>query len=419
MSRIAYLVSEYPAASHTFIRREIAALRRRGLEIVPFSVRRPSLPARDEIGVVEHILGRPPLEYPRAVFSALLRRPARFLSTWRLSLLHRQAGLRGVLWSQFHFVEAMLLAGLLRKAGAARVHSHFANSGATVGLLAAHYLGLPWSLTLHGISETDHPAGALLPDKLARADFVACASWFMRAQAMRLVDPAHWSKFAVVRCGIDLDALPEVDATKRGAKAAASFICVGRLSAEKGYSGLLDAFAALIAGGADARLSVVGDGPLRAQIEARVRELGLEPYVRLLGALPEGETLVHIAQADVLVLPSLMEGLPVVLMEAMALGKPVIASCVAGIPELVRDGVTGLLFRPSDWEHLAERMQALLGDPAAGRRMAAAGRAAVRSEFAVDIAIQPLVQFFNGQTGGRGGAGQFRPHPDHQSAASA
>lgn len=394
MSRVAYLVSEYPAASHTFIRREIAALRRRGIDIVPFSVRRSALPPLDDGVLVEHILGRPFYVYFWALFTALCRRPYRFLSAWRLALIHRQAGLRGLLWSQFHFLEAMLLAQLLRRIGAGRVHSHFANSGATVGMLAANFLGLPWSLTLHGISETDHPAGGMLPGKILRADFVACASWFMRAQAMRVVDQQHWANITVVRCGIDHSALPPSLPDGGTGDHITHFICIGRLSAEKGYSGLLNSFAALIAGGTRAKLTIVGEGPLRRQIEDTIGELALTGQVRLLGALPEQATLNEIARADVLVLPSLMEGLPVVLMEAMALGKPVIASCVAGIPELVHDGVTGLLFRPSDWDQLGERMHLLAHDRVLRTRLADAGRAAVATEFAIDKAVEPLVQHF-------------------------
>ena len=394
MSRVAYLISEYPAASHTFIRREIAALRRRGIEIVPFSVKRPALPPEDDGIRIEHILGRRFDTYLWATLAALLRRPCCFLSTWRLSLAHRQAGLRGLLWAQFHFVEAMLFAQLLRRIGAGRVHNHFANSGATEGMLAANYLSLPWSLTLHGISETDHPAGGLLPGKILRADFVACASWFMRAQAMRFVDQQHWAKIMVVRCGIDFSALPPFEPNCRAGEQAIQFICIGRLSAEKGYSGLLRSFAALVAEGTKAELTIVGDGPLRRQIEDAIYDLALTEQVRLLGALSEQATLNEISRADALVLPSLMEGLPVVLMEAMALGKPVIASCVAGIPELVHDGVTGLLFRPSDWGHLEERMRMLADDRSLRTSLADAGSVAVATEFAIDSAVEPLARFF-------------------------
>lgn len=397
MTRIAYLVSEYPAPSHTFIRREIAALRQRGVDVVPFSIRKPGVAREPGSQPVEHILGQRPHAYLLAVLAAVFTRPVRFLSVWRLSLGHRQAGLRGVIWSQFHFVEALYFARLLKRANIMRVHNHFANSGATVGLLAARFLDLPWSLTLHGISETDHPAGALLPAKVVHADFVACASWFMRAQAMRFVDQRHWDKSLVVRCGIDLTALPQPAASlPDGDQPALRFICVGRLSAEKGYPGLLKVFGEMIAQGSSATLTIVGDGPLRQQVEQEIADMGLGHRVDLRGALPEQETLSAIAGADALVLPSLMEGLPVVLMEAMALGKPVIASCVAGIPELVRDEVTGLLFRPSYWRHLGEQMRRLAGDPQLRARFSAAGREAVEAEFAIDRAVEPLVHLFGG-----------------------
>jgi len=402
MSRIAYLISEYPAPSHTFIRREIAALRARGLDIVPFSIRKPAAPGDANGPPVEHVLGQQPHVYLLAVLAAMVTRPVRFLRAWRLSLTHRQAGLRGLLWSQFHLVEALTFARMAQRAKIARVHNHFANSGATVGLLAAQFLGLPWSLTLHGISETDHPAGAMLPDKVGRADFVACASWFMRAQAMRFVDDAQWKKITVVRCGLDLTVLPAVGPVPPGSRAGTHFICVGRLSPEKGYPGLLKAFGGMVAEGFAARLTIVGDGPLRAQVEGEIAALGLEDRVDLRGALSEQDTLAAIAGADALVLPSLMEGLPVVLMEAMALGKPVIASCVAGIPELVREGETGLLFRPSDWGHLGEQMRRLVREPGLEAELGEAGRAAVAAEFAIDRAVEPLVPLFAGRQAGEG-----------------
>ena len=414
MSVIAYLVSEYPAASHTFIRREIAALRARGLTILPFSIRRPGLRPEDECGRIEHVLGRSPLAYLGAMLSTLVRNPGRFLATWLLACRHRPAGLRGLMWAQFHFVEAMMLAVLLRKSGAVRLHNHFANSGATVGMLSAHYLDLLWSLTLHGISETDHPVGALLPEKLARADFVACASWFMRAQAMRMSPPDLWPKFVVVRCGVDLGALPAPHAETGDGTHGMRFICVGRLSPEKGYSGLLEAFAALLREGVPAHLTIVGDGPMRSLIEQDICGRGLGDAVRMTGALAEQDTLAQIAAADVLVLPSLMEGLPVVLMEAMALGKPVIASSVAGIPELVRNGITGLLFRPSDWQHLTIQMSALAKDAAWRGRLAKAGREAIDAEYAIDVAIEPLVARFQNvkQLCGAKNASQHAGIPD-------
>jgi glycosyltransferase involved in cell wall biosynthesis len=389
MSVIAYLTSEYPAHSHTFIGREIAALRRKGLSIVPISIRTASLHIEEEVPAV---LAKDSVKLWPAAGAALLARPLRALSTWQLALRHRAPGLRALLWSQFHFAEAIVLAAMLRRAKVTHLHCHFANSGATVGMLAAHFLQMPWSLTLHGISETDYPAGLLLGDKLARAEFVACASWFIRAQAMRLAPMDVWSKLRVVRCAVDVTALPELPPGH--AKNPVKIVSVGRMSAEKGQLGLIDALAQIAGQDVDVCLTLVGDGPLRQLIEKAVADGGLGDRVRILGALPESETLMEIASCDAFVLPSLMEGLPVVLMEAMALGKPVIAPHIAGIPELVKHEITGLLFRPGDWGDLAEQTLQLVKDPAVAAKMAERGRIRVMEEFEVSRAVDPLLQLF-------------------------
>ncbi|GGJ41712.1 colanic acid biosynthesis glycosyltransferase WcaL [Sphingopyxis bauzanensis] len=391
MSRIAYLVSEYDAPSHTFVRREVAALRELGVDVLPFSVRRSVA----DSGAASALLGRSPFAYIAALGWALASRPNRFASGWLLSLRHRAPGWKALLWAQFHFIEALLLARLLVAAGATRLHSHFANSGATVGMIAAHVAQLPWSLTLHGISETDYPAGLLLAEKLERASFVACASYFMRAQAMRHAAPKHWSKMTIVRCGIDVAALPAPAA--HSVSSPARLVFVGRLSPEKGLFGLLDALAVLKASGAAFELVVVGDGPLNATIQARVGDLGLFERVQFVGGLPEAGTLAEIARADILVLPSLMEGLPVVLIEALALGRPVVASRVAGIPELIEEGESGYLFAPSDWRDLAAVLQRLLAARGDWAAMGEAGRQRVVAEFLADHAAARLVNLFEGK----------------------
>lgn len=392
--RIAYVVSQYPASSHTFIRREVESLRRHGVDVRTYSIRRPGaaeLVAPEDRASAETTRFVLPLGAGALLGAHLraLRQPGAYLALLRLALRHRAPGLRAALWALFHFAEAVVLARMFAEDRVSHVHNHFANAGATVGMMAARFAGLPWSLTLHGISETDYPAGLTLGAKLEQAEFAACVSWFGRAQAMRVTAPAHWHKFAVVRCGLDLAAPALAAPVARRAGARRRLVCVARLSAEKGHLGLLEAIAPL-----DVELTLVGDGPLRGEIDAAVARLGLGARVHFAGRLDEAATLAEIARHDMLVLPSFMEGLPIVLMEAMALGLPVIGSRVAGVPELIEDGQEGLLFRPGDWDDLRRQIARLRDDGALGDRLAAAGRAKVEREFDIATAVAPLVSRF-------------------------
>lgn len=402
--RVAYVISQYPASSHTFIRREVEALRAQGLWIETFSVRPPSPAERagqqDQAAFQStwYVLPARFGGLVRGHLGTLFRRPARYGATLAAAIRHRPPGLRAFVWALFHFVEAVLLARELERRRVDRVHAHFANAGATVAQLASQLIAVPWSLTLHGISETDYPAGLTLPRKIACADFVACVSWFGRAQAMRIVPPENWAKMRVVRCGLNLRSL---DSVHPGAGPARDIICVGRLSPEKGHLGLLEAFAAVAAEGFAADLLLVGDGPDRASVETRCAELGLSDRVQFLGRLDEVATLAQIARAKLLVLPSFMEGLPIVLMEAMALGVPVIASRVAGVPELIEDGREGLLFRPGDWADLTDKLRTMLDDESGRRGMIDAARAKVRGEFDVAKAVAPLISIFSGRPVGK------------------
>jgi colanic acid/amylovoran biosynthesis glycosyltransferase len=395
--RIAYLVSQYPAASHTFIRREVMGLRARGFNIETFSVRRPT--GIDKLAEIDqretdatwYILPAAAGRIARAHARALLERPRAYTSTLRRALAHRVPGVRALLWSAFHFVESIDLAHEIDRRGVDHLHNHFANAGANVGFLAAHFLDLSWSLTLHGTSEFDYPAGMLLAQKIEAARFVACVTHFGRAQAMRIVDPKHWHKFVIVRAGIERPP-PALQPAPVGARPIV--MCVARLSPEKGHAGLISAFARLVAEGLDAELELLGEGPDRVRIEEQIRTLGLSDRVRLHGQVPEDQVLRAMTRASVVVVSSFMEGLPVVLMEALAIGVPVIAPCVAGIPELVEHGVSGLTFPPGDWDRLTHALRQLLSDPALRERLAREGQRRVEADFFVERSLEPLVSAF-------------------------
>ena len=339
-----------------------------------------------------YVLPINPVAVVAAQFWAFFSSPGRYLSTFALALRHRVPGVRAFVWALFYFIEAMLLARMLKAGGITHLHNHFANAAANVGLLSSTFLRLPWSLTLHGISEFDYPAGELLREKISVARFAACVSHFCRAQAMRKCDPVDWPKLFVARCTVDTGSLVMKPAVLTAADP--TIVCVGRLSAEKGQLGLVHAFASLLKDDLQARLCFVGDGPDRAAIESAIASAGLSSRCTLLGQRSESETLEAIAAADILVNVSFMEGLPVVLMEALALGVPAIAPRLAGIPELIEDGTTGLLFHPGDWDGLTEALRRLLKNPEKRRSLAEAGRVRVEALHSLNGALAPLLVRF-------------------------
>lgn len=394
--RIAYLVSQYPAPSHTFIRREIEALRALGANISTYSIRPPQ-----DVEVVSpaDIAERASTYYvlparPREILLSLLwalRRPLAFLAALRVAVGHRVPGIKAFFWALFHFVEAMQLARVMHKAGIEHVHNHFANAAANVGFILSHYLAIPHSLTLHGISEFDYPAGPVLPPKLEHAAFVNCISHFTFAQAARMTPPRNWEKMQIVRCGLDLEGVPE-PASPGGERL--RFICVGRMSPEKGQIGLLRAFARAKEKGLNAELLLIGDGPDLQHVRDEIKLLGLSGDCTMLGRQPDTRVLIEVARCDIFVQSSFMEGLPVVLMEAFAVQVPVIAPAVAGIPELV-DEHCGITFPASDWAALERAILRLASLSAQERAaMGAEGRRRIEAEFEIHRAIEPLVPKF-------------------------
>jgi glycosyltransferase involved in cell wall biosynthesis len=402
--RIAYLTGEYPAVSHTFILREVEALRARGLDVITCSVRRTG---------PEHHRGPPEKEAARTTFYVLpatalpialiraklaaLKTPGRFLGAFRLALRTSPPGPRALLWQMFYFAEALVLARHLKEQGVTHLHNHFGNSSCSVAMLTSAVSGIPFSYTMHGPAIFFEPRLWRIDEKIARAKFVACISNFCRSQGMIFADSAHWGKMRIVHCGIDP---ARYGTTPRGAPGK-RLVFVGRLAAVKGVPVLLEAFAKVLAAHPDARLTLVGDGPERPKIEARAGELGLGETVRFAGYLSQDEVTEELARSDLFVLPSFAEGVPVVLMEAMASRLAVVATRIAGIPELVEDGVAGRLVPPGDADALAAAISGLLADPEGRARMAEAGRARVESEFDLAREAEKLAALFKsvGPTG--------------------
>ncbi|MEM7204036.1 MAG: glycosyltransferase [Planctomycetota bacterium] len=392
--RIAYLASEYPSVTSSFIRREIAELRRRGLQIETMSIRRCRTP---------EALGRHEQDAARTTFVvldagvtgtigalawALTRHPLRLFRAGIAALHHRPAGLRPLLWAGFYLAEACVLARELERRGVGHLHNHFANAAANVGFLTQRLLAAPWSLTLHGNADFEGEHRDLLRDKIAACVFVGCISHYGKAQALRRAALADWDKVFVYGCGLDLAELER----HRRAPVPGMVLCVGRLSAEKGQAGLLQAFAQLRT--SNARLRLVGDGPERGPLTRLTERLGLTDRVEMLGSLPTDQALGEMSRAQLLVLTSFMEGIPVVLMEAMALGLCVIAPRLAGIPELVEHRVNGVLFTPAHWTELAHTIDELLTDHALRERLASAAQNGAGRRLSVEKAAAPLADCF-------------------------
>jgi glycosyltransferase involved in cell wall biosynthesis len=395
--KLGILVSQYPARSHTFVRREIAALRAHGADVKVFAIRRlPESEVMDELDreafdTTTAILPASAGSLLGSHAAAWLRNPLTCAKTVKQALSHRLPGTRSLVWSAFYMVEATILAGHLKREGIHHLHVHFANAGANIARLAARLAGITWSMTLHGACDFEYPHGPTLAPKLREAAFTVCISRYGMSQAMREVDPAYWDRITLSRCGIEPSEMPEARGPAE-TRATINVVCVGRLSPEKGHLGLLEGFAEAKRRMPALRLTLVGDGPLRPRVEARIRELGLEGCVELAGSVSEPEALQHIARGDVFVLSSFMEGVPVVLMEAMTLRVPVIAPRVAGIPELVEHDVSGLLFHPADWTDLSVKLERLAGDPALRDRLAQAAERKVAEEFSMPHAVDGFVK---------------------------
>ena len=397
--RIAYLVNQYPKPSHTFIRREIQALERLGLEIFRISLRGWDLSLADEQDVIERKKTRYVLKVGAAglltaVLTILLTRPISLLKAAALASRLAFHSERPLLVHLVYVAEACQIVLWLRKARVDHVHAHFGTNSAEVAMLA-HVLGGPtWSVTIHGPAEFDRKPLLNLPEKIKRSAFVVAISSYGRSQLFRCVSHQHWPKIHVVHCGLErefytsVENLAETTATNR-------MICVGRLSDAKGQLLLIEAAKLVSDRGLKFEVVLAGDGELRPDIEAVISRYQLQDRIRLTGWISSSQVRDEILSSRGLVLPSFAEGLPVVIMEAMALQRPVIATYVAGVPELVTPGEHGWLIPAGDIDALANALQAALEAPQESlRKMGQAGQARVIRRHDIDIEAGKLQKLF-------------------------
>jgi colanic acid/amylovoran biosynthesis glycosyltransferase len=412
--RIAYMTGQYPRATDTFIQREVAALRSRGVHVQTFSIRKPA--SKENVGPEQeaerertfYVL--PPC--PWAMFTSHLRlllgNPGRYFRALRTMLTVRPPGLKAFVWQCAYFAEAGIVARRVRELGIVHLHNHFSNSSCSVAMLAAEMGGFTFSFTMHGPAEFYEPKYWRIDEKTRRALFVACISHFCRSQAMVFAPQEKWDRLHIVHCGVD----PALFQPRRHAGRGSQLLFVGRLAGVKGLPILLEALAKLKERHPDIHLNVAGDGPDRARLEEQARRLGVADNVTFLGYQSQQQIRELLARTDVFVMTSFAEGVPVVLMEAMAAEVAVVATRIAGIPELVEDGVSGLLVPPADAAAVVGGVEELLNDSALRSQFGQAGRQKVEQEFNISTESERLCRVLTSALAGR--CSPIRPAADSQ-----
>jgi glycosyltransferase involved in cell wall biosynthesis len=394
--KIAYITGEYPRATDTFILREVQSLRKLGMDVITCSVRTTG---------PEHHVGPEQKAEAAATFKVLdaakrpltmlschlraLKQPGRYFRALRLAARTAPPGLRNFVYQMFYFAEAAVLADHLRREKVAHLHNHIASSSCPLAMITSTHSGIPYSFTVHGPDIFFEPRHWRLDAKIETAAFVACISDFCRSQAMVFSAPEHWHKLHIIHCGVDPERYapgPRPDQPM--------LLFVGRLAGVKGVPVLFDALKSVIPHHPNLQLRLIGDGPERTKLEARAAEMDLMDHVEFCGYKSQSEVAEALSTTDIFVLPSFAEGVPVVLMEAMAAQVPVVTTRVAGVPELVEDGVSGVLVAPGAAAPLADALKRLLGDAALRESMGRAGQAKVATDFVSAIEAEKLMHIF-------------------------
>jgi glycosyltransferase involved in cell wall biosynthesis len=406
--KIAYFINQYPKVSHSFIRREILAMERQGFTVLRMALRGWDTPTPDaqdrlEMERTRYVLrgGAAALLLP--ALRTFLSSPLKFVAALKVAVrIARQAHDRPLIFHLIYVVEACRILAWMREFGARHLHAHFGTNSAEVALLARVLGGPPFSFTVHGPEEFAQPMA--LAEKIRGSAFVVAISFFGQSQLYLRLPHEDWPKVKVVRCGLET-AFYEVPAVPL--PAATRLVCVGRLCEEKGQLLLVEAIGRLAAKGIVCELVLVGDGPLRGELERLIEEHGVSDRVRITGWISSDAVRTEILAARALVLPSFAEGLPVVIMEAMALRRPVLSTYIAGIPELVLPAENGWLIPAGSLEDLVEALEICLSTPLDNLRKigdAAYERAVARHS--IDVEARKLGELIlTGAVAGDGGRG--------------
>jgi colanic acid/amylovoran biosynthesis glycosyltransferase len=381
--RIAYLLHRFPGNTDTFIKRELRYLMQAGSDVSVISIWQPKPQETSDVSMAEwskhteFAMQGSRMNMVLAAAKFIARRPRAFAATALLAWKTAKPGVRGVAMQAAYFLEAVLAADIIKQRGITHIHNHIGDQSGSVSMLAARLVGISYSITFHGWPVFVDAYNTQVGEKCRRAAFTRSISYFCRSQLMFFAGSRDAADYKIVRCGLELENYryrPPRGETER-------LLTVARLSFEKGMGFLLEAVKILRDRGQNVSLRFAGDGPDRAALEAMSRDLNLADCVTFLGYLGEDAVRKELEAADAFVLPSFIEGVPVSAMEAMATGVPVIATNVGGTGELVLDGHTGMLVRPSDPQSIADAVLKLKSDPGLAAALARNGREMVERDY--------------------------------------
>lgn len=395
--RISYFTSSYPRATDTFIQREVVGLREAGHEVFTSALRRPegannvSDLIRSERENTAYFLPAKVLALISLNITTLFKTPATYFKTLCLAFKTRKPGIKGTLYQFFYFQEALLLSNYLIKNRIQHIHNHFGDSSGSVTMLASQLSGVGYSITFHGPHIFFEPTLLALREKVRFAKFIVCISNYCRSQMMLFSDAEDWHKLYIVHCGVDVAAYSTGEPlAKILVNDAFKLLYVGRLAAEKGVPVLLNSLIALKNEGHNFHLTLLGDGPERADLEHKVKQHGLQEHVHFGGFASQETVRTTLQNSEVFILPSFAEGVPVSLMEAMACGVPVIGTNVGGVTELIQHGVSGLVVSPSDEVSLKQAIVSYMENEQLRERVKREARQTIEAQFNLNLEIAKL-----------------------------
>ena len=392
--RMAYLVSRYPAVSHTFIFSEIRELRKEGFDIFTASIndcdrppsQLPELEKADQAGTF-YVKSAGWCKALRAVISSLADNPAGTLRGLMFTLR-----LGGSAKRLFYFIEALMIGKWMKDKGLEHLHVHFGMAASSVGMIAARTFPITYSLTIHGPDEFYEVSNCYLAEKVKTAHFICCIGLFARSQLMKISPSNQWQKLKVVPLGVDPYKFAPVTRTDADVF---EILCIGRLVPAKGQHILLSAVKQMVDEKRAVRLRLLGDGPDRQSLEQRIVSEGLRDHVIFEGAVNQDRIPTFFKSADAFALASFAEGVPVALMEAMASEIPCVSTMITGIPELIRNEIDGLLVPASDQEALTAALRRLMDDPSLRRRLGLAGRKRVIDRYNLQTNVRALAEVYH------------------------